>query len=545
MDPAGDIDRPAKPEIEQSWHRCRLAGLTADSLGRPSFAEPNSAGRLMVAAAPVLRELADSLDGNAFSVMLADRDCRVTYRWDGQRRLTSFLDAHGVTVGVAMDEPSYGTTAVGTVMEMGAPVVVDGTDHYLQAYSMVSCSGRPIQHPLTHRVEGVLTIVSDKPSSNPLFHPVLRRAVQDIEARIVEGCRVVEQRLFLAFQHATRHRGSPVAVVGDDVVLANRACLDLLGAGDPDVLRALLPTGVTREITGRELNLGPAGRIAVNAQPIDGTPDGVLFRLSKAPTPVPSTFAGSSFRAEHSVLIAGEPGTGRSYTAGEIAGAVRMVTIEAADALLQSEREWTNRLIDLASQRNAVVVVDDVHVLPERLCTVLHRLMDSVPSRIVLTCCSLDELPSYVGPLVGRCDRRVELLPLRERLHELPELFAAMGATRRPDREWVLTPRAIRALCAQSWEGNVLQLAKLVDLLASRPITGPIDIGELPEQYRSNPTASRLGERERAERAAIISALRRERGNKAKAAHRLGISRTTLYRRMRALKVSESAASSA
>lgn len=537
-----DTDQPMRPEIVQSWYRCRLAGLVPGSEGRPSFAEPNSASRLMVAAAPVLRELTDSLDGNALSVMLADRDCRVTYRWDGQRSVKRFLDAHGITVGVSMDETSYGTNAVGTTLETRAPTVVDGADHYLQPYSMVSCTGQPIQHLLTHRVEGVLTIVSDDPSSNPLFRPLLRRAVQDIEERIVESCRVVEQRLFLAFQHATRHRATPIAVVGGDVVLANRACLDLLGTGDPAVLRAVLPAEVTRETTNREVNLSPTGRIAVNAEPIDGTPDGVLFRLSKAPKPASSTFAGSRLRAEHSVLIAGEPGTGRSHTASKIAGVAPVVTIEAVAALLGSEREWTDRLTSLVSQHNAVVVVDDVHVLPEHLCTVLHRLMELARSRIILTCCSLDDLPSHVGPLIGRCDRRVELLPLRERLHELPELVAAMGAARRPDREWVLAPRALRALCTQPWEGNLVELARLVDVLADRPITGRIDVGELPEQYRGNSRASRLGERERAERAAIINALRRERGNKVKAAHRLGISRTTLYRRMRALKLSESAA---
>lgn len=121
-------------------------------------------------------------------------------------------------------------------------------------------------------------------------------------------------------------------------------------------------------------------------------------------------------------------------------------------------------------------------------------------------------------------------------------LIATMGASRRPDREWVLTPRALRALCAQPWEGNLAELSGLLDDLATRPLTGRIDLRDLPEHYRSSTRAAHLGGRERAERTAIIIALRAAGGNKLRAAHRLGISRTTLYRRMRALDIPRDAA---
>lgn len=48
---------------------------------------------------------------------------------------------------------------------------------------------------------------------------------------------------------------------------------------------------------------------------------------------------------------------------------------------------------------------------------------------------------------------------------------------------------------------------------------------------------ARLGGRERAERDAIVEALNESGGNKVHAAARLGISRTTLYSRIRALDI--------
>lgn len=535
-----EIDGALRPEIAQSWQRCRLAGLRRESPGRPSFSDPDGGSRLMVAAAPVLHELADCLDDNPFSLVLADRDCRIAYR-RGHRGLLTFLDGSGISVGVGMDEPSYGTNAIGTSMEAGRPVVVHGPDHYLAPYDMFSCYGHPVQHPLTRRLEGVLTIISDGPVSNPLIRPLLRRAVGDIEARIVESCRATERRLFLAFQDATRRRSAPVAVLGRDILLTNRACLDMLGNADPGLLRALLPEATTREVT-RTVDLGAAGRIQVSAEPIEGTPDGVLVRLAEQPAPVLAASTAAVRPEGRSVLVAGEPGTGRTRAASEAAAGARLVTMDAAAALVEPEREWADRLVTLAS-RDHVVVVEDVHVLPERLCTVLRWVMGSARARVVLTCCPVDELPSHVGQLVARCERRIELAPLRERLHELPALFATLGAARQPDREWVLTPRAIRALCAQSWAGNLAELARLADELADRPLPGRIDLGDLPERYRASTRAARLGERERAERAAIILALRAAGGNKLRAAHRLGISRTTLYRRMRELDIQDAPAS--
>ncbi len=533
-----------RPEIAVSWRRSEVSGLDPESGGLLTHTDVHTTSRLMVAAGPVLRDLAAQLEGTGLCFYLADRECRIVYEWIGDREIRRIMSACGITIGAGLEETAAGTNGLGTAMETGRSAWVNGPEHFLHGLKCFSCYGHPVRHPLTHRIEGVLDLTGLGATANPLFGPLLSRAARDIEARLVEGSREVDRRLFLAFQHATRHRCVPAAVLGGDIVLANRGCLDLLGTVDPAVLRTLLPEVAKRGSAVRELDLGPVGRIPVTAERIDGTPDGALFHLGDPLPPSCASTPGVSVDAltGRSVLVAGEPGTGRTRAACQAAGNAPIVTMDAAAAVTGPERAWAARLVGLAARHTGVVVIDEVHVLPERLCTVLRRVMASARARFVLTSCPIEELPDHVARLVGRCDRRIEPAPLRERLHELPALLTTMGATVRPDREWSFTPRAIEALGAQPWTGNLVELAGLIDELASAiSPAGRIDIGDLPERYRGSDRTRCLGGRERAERAAIIRALRSAGGNKRRAAEQLGISRTTLYRRMHALDVPDRA----
>ena len=66
---------------------------------------------------------------------------------------------------------------------------------------------------------------------------------------------------------------------------------------------------------------------------------------------------------------------------------------------------------------------------------------------------------------------------------------------------------------------------------------GDITAADLPDRYRVSPRRRDLGPLERAEHDAIVAALAAADGNKARAAAALGISRTTLYSRLRSLRI--------
>jgi len=131
--------------------------------------------------------------------------------------------------------------------------------------------------------------------------------------------------------------------------------------------------------------------------------------------------------------------------------------------------------------------------------------------------------------------RSVALPALRERREDVRELLPVLAprpAPGQPPLSWTLD--ALRALEEHPWPGNVTELAHVVRALAEhRRVTGPVRRAELPDPVREGPAARRLSPMEHAERAAILAALRRHGGNKARAAAALGIGRATLYRKLR------------
>jgi transcriptional regulator of acetoin/glycerol metabolism len=98
-----------------------------------------------------------------------------------------------------------------------------------------------------------------------------------------------------------------------------------------------------------------------------------------------------------------------------------------------------------------------------------------------------------------------------------------------------LTPEAFQLLARMAWPGNVRQLENLIRNLVSRRQEGDIALDDLPPDIRGAAPARRLTLMEQLERNAILAALGECAGNKVQAAAKLGLSRATLYRKLRAL----------
>jgi DNA-binding NtrC family response regulator len=133
----------------------------------------------------------------------------------------------------------------------------------------------------------------------------------------------------------------------------------------------------------------------------------------------------------------------------------------------------------------------------------------------------------------------LELPPLRERLEDVPALaerFLARvaGELGRPAAR--LSAAALRRLQTHAWPGNIRELRNVLEravLLTEAEILEPDDLGFDFDGARrdSRPSGGVVTLRE-AERQMIERALREERGHVARAAERLGISRSSLYQRI-------------
>lgn len=547
-------DSRLRPEIAESWRRVSRSGLAPDTkIDRLSVADFDRTSKLMVAAAPVLDELTLQLEDTALCLALADRECRIIDIRFTDRRVEHELDAISAVPGSTYSERISGTNSVATPFETRRGILVNGDEHFLESLKKFSCYGQPILHPVTRRIEGVLDITGIMPKANPLFAPFVQRAVNDIERRLYEGSRKSEQFLLAAFQAAAQQRSRAVVVLGDDVVLTNPTAVDLLEAADHALLRAFASDVPLDRALVRQFRLASGRVVNVEASRISGT-GGTLFEL--VPTHRPDGVSGPRRRQQTGtqfvvdravakfhgsrtpVLISGEPGSGRSHAVRLIARDEPVVTLDASQIPTIGEGEWGRRLEELAGTHTGVLAVEEIQLLPAALCMRAGRLLDDSVARIVLTSTLRDQLDPPAAHLAAGCVAGVELPPLRSRREELPALVKAMLSELRPDRSVRFTPSALAALAAHQWPGNLRELAMVVRHVAESHSAGDITAADLPESVRAHPNTRTLTPWEQAEHDAIVSALRATDGNKLQAAERLGISRSTLYNRIRALKIS-------
>ncbi len=138
--------------------------------------------------------------------------------------------------------------------------------------------------------------------------------------------------------------------------------------------------------------------------------------------------------------------------------------------------------------------------------------------------------------------------PLRERREDIPALAAyfleefARAYGRKPKE---LTPQALEALEAHHWPGNVRELRNLIERIVILNPQSRIDARHIPLQLSRKTAADRPAERygslqevrEAAEREYIQKKLEEANGNVSRAAELLGLERSNLYRKMRALGI--------
>jgi two-component system, NtrC family, nitrogen regulation response regulator NtrX len=138
--------------------------------------------------------------------------------------------------------------------------------------------------------------------------------------------------------------------------------------------------------------------------------------------------------------------------------------------------------------------------------------------------------------------------PLRERKEDIPALAAyfleefARAYGRKPKE---LTPQALEALAAHHWPGNVRELRNLIERIVILNQQSRIDSRHIPLHLSRKTAADKPKERygslqdvrEAAEREYIQKKLEESNGNVSRAADLLGLERSNLYRKMRALGI--------
>ena len=141
----------------------------------------------------------------------------------------------------------------------------------------------------------------------------------------------------------------------------------------------------------------------------------------------------------------------------------------------------------------------------------------------------------------------IRVPPLRERdadIELLTEHFNHSLAERHGTSSRGFGPDVMALLCAYTWPGNVRELRNTVESLLLTSNEDAVDCAELPEEIRAaaghgaatasvtTAAVSPATSLEETERQAIMRAVKNMHGNLAQAARSLGVSRSTLYRKV-------------
>ncbi|MFC0449305.1 sigma-54-dependent Fis family transcriptional regulator [Rhodococcus jostii] len=536
-----ELDNSSRPLIAQSWQRVAMSGLfPGASVDDAAIEEVDRRSRLMVAAAPVLDEMAGELEGAGFAVILADRNARLVDLRYGERDLQPKLEQVGTVEGRRFLEETTGTNSIATAFELRRGLAVRGEEHYIEALKKFSCYGQPVVNPVTRRIEGVLDITCLSEDDSPLLAPFVIRSARQIGERLLEESRQAELRIFHSFQDATvRARTSPVIAIGDDILLANTAAVQILEPADHALLRALaVEAPLDREIT-HDVQLSAGRLLTASVLRIPGS-GAALFTFGTGPASRSTTLSPGPAAPIGSVLITGEPGTGRT-TAARAAVDGAGTWFDATQVAELGSQAWTEQVRSRLAEPGCVVL-EAVDLLPTSLARRTAEDLRSARARVVMTSAPVDDLPPEHAALVSHCTERIELAPLRHRRPEIPALVNKVLEELGGSAQVRFTPAALEALAGQQWAGNLRELHTAVKAASGTRSAGDITVGDLPAQWRGRMTRH-LTPLEQAERDAVVKTLRDVGGNKKAAALQLGISRTTLYRVIRSYGIDTSTGS--
>ncbi|WP_254205140.1 sigma-54-dependent Fis family transcriptional regulator [Nocardia alni] len=524
--------RPVRPDIASAWSRSRLNGL--DENVTPRF-DPEAVAvdtGLTRAARPVLERASAELAGTAVTLLLADQSARVVDIQCADRATLRTVADLGVVAGIRLAEDEVGANAVGTPIEIRRGLLVAGPEHFMSAFKGFTCYGHPIVNPVTRRLEGVLDISGSAGHDHRLFPPFARRVVRDIEDRLHLDASRSQRQLLDAFQAAAARRKRAVVAIGQGLVLATPAALDLLDPADHAAVRMCVEGkrfdgAATHRLTlvsGRAVRLLCVLVDDGHGVLVDIVPDQDTRRGERPVRQVPGW----------PLLVAGELGSGRT-TAARTAAGTDAATVDATEIVRLGEQVWAANTELVLDSAGPAVVVENIQLLSEQMTTLLARYLRTARRKVVLTSTPGDHLETVHAPLVVLCNERHDLLPLRRRRHEIPQLAQRMLAEGNPGGRTRLTAETLRILAEQPWPGNLAELRRVVAAVADLRSAGDIIPSDLPASYRGRPApASPLRQ---AEREIIVAALATAGGNRLQAARALGVSRSTLYNRLRALRI--------
>jgi PAS domain S-box-containing protein len=283
-------------------------------------------------------------------------------------------------------------------------------------------------------------------------------------------------------------------------------------------------------------------------------------------------------RVDSTVLIEGETGTGKELVARAIHASSRrqhkpFIAVNCAgltDSLLSSQLfghkrgAFTGAIEDhqgvFEASHTGTLFLDEIGDIPLNVQTQLLRVLqereivrvgETRPRKIDVRVLAATHrnLSEEVAKDRFRSDllyrirvARISIPPLRERREDIPLLigsFLAQSSAASGKAAQGVSLEAMRLLLDYRWPGNVRELKSAIEFAVIQLQGSVVQVEDLPPEIKNphEPVPLPAGGPPADEKAKLLDALERARGNRALAARLLGVSRATFYRRLADLKI--------
>ncbi|HEC11177.1 MAG TPA: hypothetical protein ENI86_16685 [Acidimicrobiales bacterium] len=548
--------------IEASHRRATRLGVDPSRPGVPWAGDPTAdAVEITELIGPLLDHIGSQLHDSPIGVVVADSAGRLTHRSAGTGEILGAMDSCGVEVGYSLAEEDAGTTGVGTCLEIRRPAVVVGDDHFLEIFKPFTCVNAPIVDPISSEVRGTIGVMCPVEETNPLLLPMTTNLTSEISRILLDRATPAERYLLEQFVRVRTSAERPVLTVNAEVLIAGPAARRLISGVDHDELWEHVSAAVaTGSPATTALDRGSLPPVGLRCRPLHRGAElqGAVVEVVPAVRPhrrrnrrrsLPGMVGTSdswlavvneahrSALAREPLLITGERGTGRFTLARTVARLGATPTVKIADCSslpLEGTRRWLKAL-DRHLNSESTVVLRNINLLPDRVAAAAAALIEDLPTvgRVIATSSGAAVAPGDGSAILHDLLSvlRISIPPLRQRRSDIAVLarFILWGLGRTD------LPRAVAdVLARQPWPGNVRQLESVLRATVARAGTRPLDVTHLPDHIDQHATRFPLHGLQQQEADAIVEALRTTGGNKVRAAHLLGISRATLYRRIHA-----------
>ncbi|QTD46259.1 sigma-54 interaction domain-containing protein [Ottowia testudinis] len=484
------------------------------------FSLPRDATRILELAA---RSMFDLFAGASEGMLLVDREARVVWINDPYRR---YLPA----LGFAREEDFVGhpvssvvqNTQMHQVLKTGQPILIDLLSNRAGTFVV---SRIPLRDEAGEVIGALGIVLFDQPTTT--LQPLIAKFAR-LQQELDDARRELAAKDATSPRHARQSRYTFASFIGSSpaAVEVKRQARRAAQSASPVLL--LGETGTGKELLAHGIHAaskragGPFVSINIAAVP-DTLLEAEFFGTA------PGAYTGADRKGREGKFKLADGGT---LFLDEIGDMPLGVQAKLLRALQEGEIEplGSNRLLPFDARIVAATSRDLAALVHEgRFREDLYYRLNVLPIRVP---------------------------PLRERRSDIPALIEVLGEdmAQRGTPPPELTEGALALLAAQAWRGNIRELRNVLEQAALRSDADRLDAAQMEAVLRQSgvaqvapalpppapaPDASALlrplhEQVAELEQRAIDAALKATAGNKLAAARLLGISRATLYERLRA-----------